>query len=209
MTKDGYSIDGDVGAYQQIADKQNRIAQIAMDYEYLFMFEDDNVLSSPHHIQSMVQYLEEHSDIDVLYSPYVFRNENNLPSYSVALDENTGIYFSGLSFPEHYQKCIEEKVVVPCDGIGMGATLIRVETVLYDAGIVFRNATQWEKDNFNYVGHSDTYFAVDCIKEDLKQYTDFRNIAGHITFDEKATYIMWVSPEQENNFIRKQYIRVT
>jgi len=170
-------------------------------YDYMISLEDDNIILRDTDIQSLVESAIAY-DAGVIYSPYVFRNANNLSSCAVALNPDKGYYYTADKFVLNYSNWLQGKDIVECDGMGLGFTCISRDTL---AKIEFRQQTAREIENWGYVAHCDTTFSVDCINAGIKQYCNFGIPNGHIHYDEKTAYIM-IPDYRHTGFIRKEYI---
>ncbi len=200
----GYAVSDNRGI-QQICTKMNTARSIFLsgNYDYMVTLEDDNILQGQRDIDNLVQTAIEY-DADVMYSPYVFRNAGNLSSCAVAMDTDKAFYFTAEKFKENYTHWLKNGSIVPCDGLGFGFTAIARRVL---ERIEFRVQTEDEIEQWGYISHSDTTFAIDCILAGFKQYTHFGITNGHIHYDETSCFVM-VPDSTEDDFIRREYINV-
>lgn len=204
MMHQGYPNYNDRGI-QQIVDKLNvaRNHCLSGNYDYMVTIEDDNVLLRNTDLQTLVQTAIEY-EADVMYSPYIFRNAGNLSSCAIALDQDRAYYYTAEKFTDNYTHWLTEGSVIPSDGLGFGFTCISRKCLI---DITFRTQTVEEKELSGFVSHSDTTFAMDCLRLGKSSYTHFGVPNGHIHFDADSCFIM-IPDASATGFIRKEYINV-
>lgn len=192
----------DQHGFQNITEKLNAIRNVFLkgNYDYLILVEDDNVLDHTGYFDNMVTIVESNNpEIQVLYTPTVFRNASNNHSFCIEMYPDSASYITGELVPEYYRDALASGFVYKCDGIGFNCTLITRQIV---EEIPFRLQTEDELAAHIYKAHADTLFAIDCKMKGVRSYIAMSLPIGHISSDESTAFVMYPDATKDN-FVRK------
>lgn len=174
---------------ENLKEKQNRARDIVLNnnYDYLLFIEEDLIIP-PDAIHLLLA-----CNSDVAYSLYPFRRYPFMLSCWLGTNENE-IYGYPLDLFSNVMKDNWNNIL-DCDGVGFGCTLIHrsvLETLSFRIG--------WN-DKEGDIPHSDTWFAVDCIKHNYTQRINMQCKCGHINVIEGKSVIMYPHKEDKVEII--------
>jgi hypothetical protein len=194
----GYTKEDNKGNYDKLGrnnlkDKQNAAREIVLqcNYDYLLFVEEDMLIPS-----NTIQLLLD-CNSDVAYGLYAFRMRPYMLSCWLGVDENTVLGISIDKYPETMRDYWNS--IIDCDGIGFGCTLIH-RSVLEK--LSFRIGWYDKRDESYNIPHSDMWFTVDCIKNNIVQRHNLACKCGHINMIDGIAQIMYPDLNETVSLVR-------
>lgn len=183
----GYG-DGVRDSREIILDKYSAARQAALTggYDALWCVESD-MLVPPDALARLLA-----ANAGVAYGLYCFRRPPWDWSAFIGMDTESMLGYSLSGLPDRARKALREREVIETDGVGLGCTLISLDTLERVPFVLNKGKQHGEGTDAAHFSHCDWYFALDCVEAGIRQVVDCGVVCGHIT-PHPAPSVLWPS----------------